>query len=443
MSQEKRTGKYRHIYGDPYRPEKQFLEIKNPLTSGEGTYVKANTKFWAVGKAGGGGPVYVHPHDRPGRLPANVPMISVHKGKCWDFDFHPFVQNMLATGSEDCRAMVTSFPMEGLTETITEPQVVLEGHQKKVTLVKFHPSAMNILGTAAFDRTVKVWNIETAECVSTLEDFKDTVYSIAWAKNGETMAATSKDKHLRVFDPRNLETAMQTESFDGGKSSKCFYVPRNGWIGACGFSKTAKRQLKLWDVRKLADPIYKENIDQAASVLCPEFDDDNGVLYLVGKGEGAVTYSELFNDDRMVYQLGAFRQTEPQKGGGWVPKPALDVWKCEVMRFLKLTNKSLIPVSFIVPRKAGADVFQEDIFPDCSSLVPALGADEYLAGENKAPNTMVLDPARRTDESGAVGFTKKKTYAELAAENERLRALVTQLGGNPDPEETDEKADDA
>lgn len=36
-----------------------------------------------------------------------------------------------------------------------------------------------------------------------------------------------------------------------------------------------------------------------------------------------------------------------------------------------------------VPRKSGADIFQEDIYPDCYAGKPVMNADKYMKGENK------------------------------------------------------------
>jgi len=106
--------KYRHIFGEAAKPENQYIGLENPLSSGEGSYVKANPKFYAVGKSGGGGPVYLRRLNQPGRVQANAPMLSVHKGTAWDFDFHPFINTLIATGSEDTKVAISKFPIEGL-----------------------------------------------------------------------------------------------------------------------------------------------------------------------------------------------------------------------------------------------------------------------------------------------------------------------------------------
>ena len=94
--------------------------------------------------------------------------------------------------------------------------------------------------------------------------------------------------------------------------------------------------------------IYKQTIDQQASVLLPHVDQELNVLYLAGKGDNSVSFYEMRNDDKILHFLSLYRDSVPQKGGGWVYKRGLNVMRCEVQRYLKLTKDSVIPVSFIV-----------------------------------------------------------------------------------------------
>jgi len=275
---------------------------------------------------------------------------------------------------------------------------------------------------------VKLWNIESQDNIMTFKEPEDNIYSLEWNHDGSQLAVTGKDKQLRLFDPRIPDEAASVQAFEGSKSSKAFWIPNLNWVGACGFSKTARRQMKFWDLKDLTKPIYSNDIDQVSSVLMPYYDNDNGLLYLSGKGDGTVSFQEVINDARKCYTLGQYRATEPQKGGGWMAKRACDVWKCEVNRFFKLTKNSLIPISFVVPRKSGADVFQEDIYPDCYAGKPALSADEWLQGNNKEPITRSMNPAEASnDDGGANLFQKKMTYQELEAENAKLRARIKEL----------------
>jgi coronin-1B/1C/6 len=424
------TSKFRHIYGESARQKDQYSDIKGALTSGESQYIKANAKFWAFGKSTGGAPLFVRKLSDVGRSKLGAKYISTHKGRLIDFDFHPFIDTIVATSSDDCKVNINAFPSDGLTDNVTSPEISITGHKKKVALIKFHPAANNVIASASYDRTIKVWNIENAACIGTMTDCNDNIYSMSWNKDGSLLAATSKDKVLRLYDPRKQDAAMKIDgAFGGIKSSKCFWATcLGGFVGSTGFSKGAKRHLKLWDLRDLEKPVYNQGIDNAASVLIPHMDNDLGILYLAGKGDNSVNYYELRNDSKIMHFLSVYRDGVPQKGGGWVPKRGLSPMKCEVQRFLKLTKDSVIPISFIVPRKAGGDVFQEDIYPNCASARPALTADEWAAGNNANPNTMNMDPEeRKEDDGGDVKFTKRKTYDEVVRENMELKQLVQKL----------------
>ena len=169
-AQGQRSGKFRHIFGVEAKPNEQFKEIRNIHTNGDGNYLSVNTKFFAIAKQSGGGSVIIHPLSKPGRLVNKLQnTLEVHNGRVLDHQFHPFIQNMIATASEDANVCVTSFPENGLTEKIHQADVTLKGHSKKVGLIQFNPSVNNIIASSSFDRTVKLWNIETSQCVSTYE----------------------------------------------------------------------------------------------------------------------------------------------------------------------------------------------------------------------------------------------------------------------------------
>lgn len=424
------SSKYRHVYGEIPKQENWFCDVKKPYTSGEGRYAAANTKYWAVSKAGGGGPMYICRHDDPGRKVEGTDLftVNVQKGKALDFDFHPFIPSLIASASEDTTIAVTAIP-EKITANISKAEVVMKGHQKKTHLMKWHPTANNVIVSASWDKTIKLWNVENGECVQTYENSPGVALSMDFNHDGSLLGVTEKNKRqMMLFDPRvpDKDVARFT-CMDGSKSSKIFFVPTFGWVGATGFTKQAKRCIRIWDMNKLDKPLYSETVDQQSSVLMPYYDEDTHMLFLAGKGDGSVMFNELVNDKRIYYNLGMYRDTEPQKGGCFVPKRAMRVMDCEVARYMKVTRNNVIPVSFRVPRKAGAEIFQEDIYPDCVAGLPSMTSEEYFKGENKPPVRRSMDPEKSGDASDGVAFVKRATYAELSAENESLKKRIQEL----------------
>ncbi len=66
----------------------------------------------------------------------------------------------------------------------------------------WHPSAANILASSSYDRTIKIWNTETAEEKYTLSGFSDRIYSFSWNYNGKYIASTVKGSKLQVWNVR-------------------------------------------------------------------------------------------------------------------------------------------------------------------------------------------------------------------------------------------------
>jgi len=44
-----RTSKFRHVYCDPPRPDATFTNLRLSTVTGEQNYIKANSKYFAVG----------------------------------------------------------------------------------------------------------------------------------------------------------------------------------------------------------------------------------------------------------------------------------------------------------------------------------------------------------------------------------------------------------
>jgi len=84
-----------------------------------------------------------------GRVPMTTPLYKGHSGALQDLDFSPFHQNMLATASADATLRLWAMPQGSLTESVDRAEAVLNGHSKKVMLLKWHPSAEFTIGSAS------------------------------------------------------------------------------------------------------------------------------------------------------------------------------------------------------------------------------------------------------------------------------------------------------
>jgi len=441
MSHIVRASKYRHVYADAPKQSDRWENIRLSTSNGEGNFIKANTKFVAVPLAGGGGPVGIFElNGGGGKISPTHPSLSCHKSPVLDFDFNPFHEHMIATGSEDQTVKVIGIPPDGMTDHVTEPLVDLQGHMKKVTLLKWHPTAQNIIASVSADHTVKVWDVESGDSGAICTDDSNEALrqDINWNHTGSVYATSCRDKAVRIFDPREGATVAEILNVhEGARSTKLTYLGSRGTLLTVGFTKQSHRQIKIWDPRNLEQPIKTEAVDQGTGTMIPHFDEDTNILYLAGKGDGNIRYYEVIDENPHIFKLSEYRTNVPAKGVAFVPKRGLKHMKCETMRILKLTSNAIEPLSFTVPRKSEA--FQEDLFPPTFAGLPAMSSAEWLDGLDKECPKMSLNPA----DNGSIAVAseeiqsdvKPKTRSQLQKElnemieyNELLIKVITDAG---------------
>ena len=176
------------------------LEINDCAT--ESPFIKSNGTFTAIPwKTRGGGVLSVVKAYDYKRLDPTIPLLKGHGGPIPDFEFSPFNSSLLCTASEDGLIKMWIIPEEGLEKDVEESDGELQGHTKKLVLIKFHPAADYTLASTAADNTIRIWDISQQQHVSTF-DMANTATSIEWSANGSLLAGIHKGKQIVVVDPR-------------------------------------------------------------------------------------------------------------------------------------------------------------------------------------------------------------------------------------------------
>ncbi|NWQ99211.1 CORO7 protein, partial [Paradoxornis webbianus] len=116
------------------------------------------------------------------------------------------------------------------------------------------------------------------------------------------------------------------------------------------------------------------------------------------QGENLLYCFEVAPTQPALTQVTQCRTEGSTRGLAAVPRLALDVMACEVLRVLQLSDTALVPVSYLVPRKSVQE-FHEDLFPDCTGTLPATGAQGWWAGDSQQVGRVSLHPARRPTET--------------------------------------------
>jgi coronin-1B/1C/6 len=340
----------------------------------------------------------------------------------------------VCTGGDDGKVMVWGIPPGGLKETQQEALVTMTGHQRKVNVLRFHPVAEHIVASGSQDNAVKIWDAETGTDKVSIEDHPDNILDLIWNYNGSSLLSSCKDKNVRVIDPRTGKTSSMVAAHDGTKTTKLEWLGKEEKFASVGFTRQSKRQLKIWDPRKIATEVSSLDIDQAAGVIMPFYDEDINVLFLAGKGDGNIRYYEIVSGEPWQFFISEYRNTLPCRGMAMLPKRVVNTAECEVVRLLKLGTSDVQPLKFVIPRKS--ELFQGDLFPDCRAAKAGLKSSEFFDGKNANPQLMSLDPKKRSDApaEAAVTLAKVKSAAELQKEldaaHKRIEVLEALLKKN-------------
>jgi coronin-1B/1C/6 len=285
-------------------------------------------------------------------------------------------------------------------------------HQRRVGLVLWHPSALNVLLTAGSDNQVAIWNVGTGEILVHIDCHPDIVLSACFNWDGSQLVTTCKDKKIRIINPRTGEIESEALCHEGSKATRAIFL-RHGLIFTTGyvfthfyynfmisfvdfsfsFNKSSERQYSLRAPDALSEPIVMVDLDTSNGIMFPLYDPDTNLVFLCGKGDSVIRYFEVTPEPPFVHYINTFQTPDPQRGIGLMPKRGCDVSTCEISRFYRLNNSGLCQViTFTVPRKS--ELFQEDLYPDTLSDEAAISAEDWIGGSDADPLLVSLKVCR-------------------------------------------------
>jgi len=123
---------------------------------------------------------------------------------------------LLASCSDDCTAKVWNVA----DDSVLTPLHDFQSHQQEIYTVKWsptgkgskNPSKLLMLATASFDGSVRLWNIETGECIRLLSRHHESVYSVAFSPSGDFIASGSLAGQLYIW---NVKEGKTIKSYKG------------------------------------------------------------------------------------------------------------------------------------------------------------------------------------------------------------------------------------
>uniref|UniRef100_G1RFJ3 Coronin n=1 Tax=Nomascus leucogenys TaxID=61853 RepID=G1RFJ3_NOMLE len=215
-----------------------------------------------------------------------------------------------------------------------------------------------------------------------------------------------QDKQLRIFDPRTKPQASQsTQAHENSRDSRLAWMGTWEHLVSTGFNQMREHEVKLWDTRFFSSALASLTLDtslgQQMGLSSDSFQGERQLYcYEVVPQQPALT--SLPRPLSPTLHSPAHPACSPVvqcvlesvlRGAALVPRRALAVMSCEVLRVLQLSDTAIVPIGYHVPRKAVE--FHEDLFPDTAGCVPATDPHSWWAGDNQQVQKVSLNPACR------------------------------------------------
>ncbi|XP_012503157.1 PREDICTED: coronin-7 [Propithecus coquereli] len=385
-----KVSKFRHTEARLPRREAWINDIRAGTTPSCGNHIKSSCSLIAF-NSDRPGVLGIVPLEDQGEDKRHVAHLGCHSGLVTDLDFSPFDDFLLATGSADRTVKLWRLPAPGQALP-SVPGVVLE-EDLPVAVLQFHPATDGILVSAA-GTAAKVWDAAKQQPLAELADHRDLVQSAIWSRDGALVGTACKDKHLRIFDPRAKPQASQsTQAHENSRDSRLAWTDTQEHLVSTGFNQMREREVKLWDTRLFSSALASLTLDTSPGSLVPLLDPDSRLLVLAGKGESQLYCYEVAPQQPALSPVTQCVLESVLRGAALLPRRALAVMGCEVLRILQLSDTAIVPISYHVPRKAVE--FHEDLFPDTAGCVPACDSHTWWAGSSQQVQKVSLNPSCR------------------------------------------------
>jgi WD40 repeat protein len=114
----------------------------------------------------------------------------------------------------------------------------IEDHADWILDLAFSPDGKR-LASASRDKTSKVFDVEKKESLVTFPAHAETVYSVAWATDGKSIATAGGDNQVRIWNPDEEAKQIRAIGGFGGAVFQVLYQPDGKSLIACSADRTA------------------------------------------------------------------------------------------------------------------------------------------------------------------------------------------------------------
>ena len=122
----------------------------------------------------------------------------------------------------------------------------LEGHTKYVLYASFSHDGSRIV-SASSDKTIRIWDAATGDCIRTLEGHTSHVYSASFSPDGRRIVSASGDETVRIWDAATGECIRTLRGHTGNVCGNSVYSASFSPDGSRIVSASMDETVRIWD----------------------------------------------------------------------------------------------------------------------------------------------------------------------------------------------------
>ena len=114
-------------------------------------------------------------------------------------------------------------------------------HEKDINALSISPND-SLFATASYDKTCKIWNLESGELQATLSNHKRGLWDVSFCQYDKYLATASGDKTIKIW---SLETFSVVKTLEGHTNAvqRCSFINKQKQLVSTG----ADGLIKIWD----------------------------------------------------------------------------------------------------------------------------------------------------------------------------------------------------
>lgn len=154
-------------------------------------------------------------------------------------------------------------------------------HDKEINSLAIAPND-EYFATASFDKTAKVWNLETGDTTGILKGHKRGLWDISFCQYDKLIATSSSDKTAKVW---LLKDFSCVKTFEGHTNAvqRCLFIRKNSQLVTSG----ADGLVKVWDVNEEECIVTLDNHNSRLWALDTK---EDGLHLLSADADGFITF---------------------------------------------------------------------------------------------------------------------------------------------------------